>query len=167
MQALHFLNQQHPLSRLPTNGWFESSNMTGTAAKARKRREQSAFSSDDGHTTPKSCPELEARNLTSDLDDVGACSCGLMLSRCLAVTELTCLTGPLETRPLHPFHGPEGWTADAGCGRGRGLYGTSAAAPSIRDISLQAQREMYSNKIYVQICQWIFHPCQCVQGSHL
>jgi hypothetical protein len=47
--------------------------MTGTAAKARRslRREQSAFS-DDGHTTPKSCPELEARNLTSELDDAGA-----------------------------------------------------------------------------------------------
>jgi hypothetical protein len=46
--------------------------MTGTAAKARRRREQSAFSSDDWHTTPKSCLELEAWNLTSELDDAGA-----------------------------------------------------------------------------------------------
>ncbi len=45
--------------------------MTSTAAKARRRMEQSEFS-DDGHTTPKSCPELEALNLTSELDEAGA-----------------------------------------------------------------------------------------------
>jgi hypothetical protein len=52
--------------------------MTGTAAKARRRREQSVFS-DDGHTTPKSYPELEARNLTAELDDAGA---GLLNAVC-------------------------------------------------------------------------------------
>jgi hypothetical protein len=46
--------------------------MTGTAAKARRRREQSAFLTTGTQHPDREYPELEARNLTSDLDDAGA-----------------------------------------------------------------------------------------------
>ena len=113
--------------------------MTGTAAKARRRREQSAFSSDDGHTTPKSCPELEARNLTSELDDASTGRLNAVLG-CVRA-RMFVFTGPPETRPLQPFHGPEGGQpTPAAAGGGASMAG----APSILDISLQVQEEMYN-----------------------
>jgi hypothetical protein len=88
--------------------------MTSTAAKARRRREQSAFLTTGTQHQNREQPELEARNLTYELDDAGAGRLNAVLG-CDSVTELTCFDGPSRNAPFAPFHGPEGWTGDTSC----------------------------------------------------